>query len=188
LAVNRSAADTDVIGLVSCGASKLPHAAPARDLYTSPLFRKSLAYAERTCARVYILSAKHGLVELDQVLAPYDVKLVGGWRVINPWAERVTEQLVARHRTESVDVMILAGRAYADRLAECIHFARITANADWRTFEPMQHMQVGERLQWLNRQLSRALRAKEAGPAPRADRDAPPAAASEPALFLGGDA
>lgn len=60
------------IGLVGCVKSKLRHAAPARDLYTSPLFRGARCAVERSCERWFILSALHGLVEPDRVLEPYE--------------------------------------------------------------------------------------------------------------------
>jgi hypothetical protein len=66
---------TERIGLVGCVKTKLDHAAPAKDLYTSPLFRGRRAFVERSCARWFILSAKHGLVDPDTVLEPYDVTL-----------------------------------------------------------------------------------------------------------------
>jgi hypothetical protein len=54
--------------LLSCSATKLEKAAPARELYASPLFKKSLDYAERHCSddNIAILSAKHYLVPLNR--------------------------------------------------------------------------------------------------------------------------
>lgn len=60
------------IGLVGCSGPKREAPAPARQLYTSQLFRSTLALAERRHDVVYVISAKHELVELDQVVAPYD--------------------------------------------------------------------------------------------------------------------
>jgi hypothetical protein len=45
------------IGLVGCVKSKLPRAGPARDLYTSALFRGAWCAVERSCERWFILSA-----------------------------------------------------------------------------------------------------------------------------------
>lgn len=71
--------------VIACGAEKGAHAAPAGELYTSATFRhfRDAAVLEaadtvRVCGgevRVAILSAAYGLVELDTVLAPYDVKM-----------------------------------------------------------------------------------------------------------------
>lgn len=85
--------------VIPCGGGKQPHAAPARDLYTGSMFRHTLTNAERSAAldtaeglgpaRVLILSALHGLVELDTVLEPYDVTIGDPGAVT---AERVREQ------------------------------------------------------------------------------------------------
>lgn len=74
-----------IVFVVPCGAAKTDHAAPARDLYTGSSFRHALAAAEGEAAatardlgaytKVLILSALHGLVELDDVLEPYNVKM-----------------------------------------------------------------------------------------------------------------
>jgi hypothetical protein len=67
--------------VIPCSAGKLGRPAPARDLYTGPMFRHTLAAAQASAAagtrpaRILILSALHGLVGLDTVLAPYDCKI-----------------------------------------------------------------------------------------------------------------
>lgn len=64
--------------VVPCGAAKLDRDAPARDLYTSEHFRRQLRAAELACEEgdvVLVLSALYGLVELNEVLEPYDLKM-----------------------------------------------------------------------------------------------------------------
>ena len=63
------------IGLVGCVKQKLSVAAAAQGLYISPLFRADGARREKTCDDWLILSAKHGLVDKQEVLEPYDVTL-----------------------------------------------------------------------------------------------------------------
>jgi hypothetical protein len=60
------------IVLVSCVKTKRHEPAAARDLYTSALFAKERAYAERVGAPWFILSAEHGLVAPEEWLAPYE--------------------------------------------------------------------------------------------------------------------
>jgi hypothetical protein len=67
--------DDDRIGLVGCVKRKRSTATPACDLYTSPLFRGRRRYVEATCDLWFILSARHGLVEPETVLGPYDESL-----------------------------------------------------------------------------------------------------------------
>ena len=63
--------------IIPCGNSKLGIAAPASEFYTGSMFQDSLRTARRLFSddRIYIMSAKHGIVKLDKVLEPYDVKL-----------------------------------------------------------------------------------------------------------------
>ena len=64
------------IVLISCVSKKLVHAAKVRDIYVSPLFRLNLAYAESLKPdAIYVLSAKHGLLPLDDQIEPYELTL-----------------------------------------------------------------------------------------------------------------
>ncbi|MGB8403479.1 MAG: DUF6884 domain-containing protein [Mycobacterium sp.] len=67
------------IVVIACGAAKVDHATRAAELYTSGHFTLMLKAARRLAeaqgGRVVVLSALHGLVELDRVLDPYDLKM-----------------------------------------------------------------------------------------------------------------
>ena len=63
------------IGLVGCVKKKLDRPVPAKDLYVSPLFLGRRQYVERYCDRWFILSAKHGVLDPDAVIDPYDETL-----------------------------------------------------------------------------------------------------------------
>ena len=60
------------IYLVSCVSQKLSHPAPAQNLYTSAWFQKARSFVLKSGSPWYILSAEHGLVHPEQVLAPYE--------------------------------------------------------------------------------------------------------------------
>ena len=150
---------TTRVGLVGCASSKLQRPAPARELYTSQLFRKASAYAAATCDRWYILSAKHGLVHPDTVLEPYDVKL-GANRLDTPpihdWAERVRVQL-AEELADVADVadvllVALAGEQYRTVLRPWLG----AAGCRWPFEIPMLGMGIGQQLGWLTHELSTA--------------------------------
>jgi hypothetical protein len=70
---------TGITYVIPCGAAKADQPTAARDLYTGSMFRHTLAAAEANAAgedaRILILSALHGLVELDVVLAPYEQRM-----------------------------------------------------------------------------------------------------------------
>ena len=61
--------------LVMCTRRKCDAPAPAQDLYTSPFFVSARRVVESTGARWFVLSGRHGLVEPQTVLAPYDLYL-----------------------------------------------------------------------------------------------------------------
>ena len=63
------------VALLGCSASKRPGVHKARDLYIGAFFRRALPIAERSCDETWILSARYGLVRLDQELPTYDEQL-----------------------------------------------------------------------------------------------------------------
>jgi hypothetical protein len=144
-----------VIGLIGCSSQKLDRSAPARELYCSALFRKALAYADPLCERTYALSGALGLVELDTVIEPYDLRL--GVLERGPWGRRVAAELVARHGHE-VEYLILAGREYAEPVATWLarpdkdRGERCRSVPRDRILTPLDGMQIGQRLRWLNEQ------------------------------------
>lgn len=88
------------VGLVGCVKTKRSTPCPARDLYDSTLFRGRRRYVEATCARWFILSARHGLVAHDDVLTPYEEALNDrSASSKRQWAATVLDQLM-----EAVDL------------------------------------------------------------------------------------
>ncbi|MFC9419939.1 DUF6884 domain-containing protein, partial [Bacillus mobilis] len=116
--------------------------------YVCSLFKRASAFAEQTCDRWYILSAKHGLVHPDTVLEPYDMRLGASRRTSPPipaWCERVQEQLAAELiGLEDVTLTVLAGEQY--RYA--------VYGSQWRYEVPMKGMGIGRQLGWLTQQLA----------------------------------
>lgn len=131
------------VALIACTKSKLSVAAPALHLYRSPMFRWSAAYAERWGAEsVYVLSAKHGVVEGSQVLAPYDATLIGAPRQVRrEWAELALEELAARHDLARDRFLLLAGEAYLGDLRSRLR----------QRVEPLLGLSIGRRLARLRR-------------------------------------
>jgi hypothetical protein len=120
--MSNTAAHTLVI--IPCAAAKLDVPAAARDLYASDNFKHMLAAAEAHAAddaayfghttKVMILSAEHGLLDLDTVVAPYDTKM-GDKGCIT--ADVVRDQLIAL-APEAVAAMLPS--AYFQRLWEAV--------------------------------------------------------------------
>ena len=104
------------VGLVGCVKSKQSRAAPARELYTSQLFRGRRVWVERTCDRWFVLSAKHGLVEPGRVLAPYDETLTDLPRAARrQWSACAVQALdQALGEVSGIVFELHAGSAYLD--------------------------------------------------------------------------
>jgi hypothetical protein len=154
------------VALVGCGKQKLAVRATARELYTGALFRKALAYALTLTPRAYVLSALHGVVDLEQELDPYELSMAG---VEDPdaWAVGATHdlaRLLDQHRRgrEPLRLVVLAGAAYADPM-------KVAAERwGWGVEEPLRGLQQGPRLRWLNDRLGTATRrTRSASPARR---------------------
>ncbi len=132
------------IALVSCVSMKRPYAAAARDLYTSPWFRKARGYAEAVADEWYVLSAKYGLVDPQRVIEPYDETLNQmGFRERREWATRVLRQLEAVLRPGD-KVIMLAGQRYREGLLNTLRARGVHVSV------PMEGLRVGEQLHWLS--------------------------------------
>jgi cytoplasmic iron level regulating protein YaaA (DUF328/UPF0246 family) len=134
------------VALVSCVKSKQAQTAPAKDLYTSTLFRSLRRYAELNADAWYILSAEHGLVEPGQILAPYKKTLNNAPKAErHSWAARVQSRLKAV-LPAGAEVVMLAGERYREGLVPFLE------SRGRRVSIPLQGMPFGKQLQYLNHQ------------------------------------
>jgi cytoplasmic iron level regulating protein YaaA (DUF328/UPF0246 family) len=132
------------IALVSCVKKKRSSAAPARDLYLSQLFLGLRDYAESHADTWYILSAEHGMLGPDDVIAPYERTLntmSKQERVV--WAGCVQKQLAEVLPTDA-QIIILAGLRYRENLEPFLR------KQGFRVSVPLEGLKIGEQLQWLN--------------------------------------
>jgi hypothetical protein len=130
------------VGLVGCVKTKRQEAAPAQDLYVSPLFRSRRSYVEGTCDRWFILSAKHGLVPPDEVLNPYEDSLnEKSAAAKRDWATSVLTQLRAALGVGGTTFEIHAGSSYRNfGLVELLRQGGATVEI------PAEHLSQGEQL------------------------------------------
>lgn len=139
--------DPITIALVGCGKSKRMACAPAKDLYTGPLFRAGRAYAEE-CDEWRILSAKYGVLDPELVIEPYDKKL--SKRFAGPWASAVAATLLVEFsKCGPYELLVLAGEDYSAPLREAMK----NDAGCWRqncvgVREPLLGLGLGARLRW----------------------------------------
>lgn len=129
--------------LISCVSKKLDKEAKARDLYISTLFKLNLQYAESLNPDIiFILSAKYGLLSLDETVAPYDLTL-NHMRAPErkAWANKVIKQLNEVLDIQKTHFIFLAGQKYRQYLIPHLSSYEI----------PLQGLRIGEQLQYLKR-------------------------------------
>lgn len=136
------------LALIGCGAAKAAAPAVPRDLYTGPLFRDALAWAEtQGFDRVLVLSAKHGVLCLDcEPIQPYDTRLEDllpdeKYRLAHHAREAI--KLCGNYRRG--ELTILAGADYAE-------LVRPLALDGWTLHEPLRGLGIFERRRWFAEQ------------------------------------
>jgi hypothetical protein len=139
------------IVLLSCTKSKTSYEAPAQELYSaSPMFQKTLEYGKTLKPdKMFILSAKHYLVNLNQKLKPYDLTLKDFTaEEKEKWGEEVYREMKQRGINPDKNKFIfLAGSEYVKPLLKYIPESNVET--------PMGGKRFGQRLKWLNSQLNK---------------------------------
>jgi len=113
--------------VIPCGSDKKPGwSMRADELYTGQYFRAALKYARAIApdSKIRILSAKHGLLRVGDMVRSYDVKF-GDEKAIG------IEELKGNFREAGIlqqdtnkDVRVIGGKEYIGRVAAAVPFAR----------------------------------------------------------------
>lgn len=137
-----------MIVFLSCVAEKNDHRCAAKDLYISPLFQKSYAYAQQLNPdHIYILSAKYYLLELDDVISPYNLTLKDmDAESKHIWADKVVEKMKEKSIDFNEDVVFLTGTVYYQYLLD--YFPNHSL-----PFAEAELGGIGYILQWLDQQI-----------------------------------
>lgn len=145
------------IVLIACVSQKLNKKAKAKDLYTSQLFKYSLAYAHSLNPdKIFILSALHHLLDLEMETEPYNVTLSNipkskrkeGLIVLSQaekieWSKKVVKMLSEQTDLQYDQFILLAGQEYIKPIKPYIK------NLDDR----LHGLRQGERVKYLKANL-----------------------------------
>ncbi|MCL4418420.1 MAG: hypothetical protein M1308_18845 [Actinobacteria bacterium] len=131
--------------LISCVKEKLKTPAKAKDLYVSDLFKKSYRYAQLLKpGNIFILSAKYGLLEPEQIIEPYDETLkTKSSTEIREWSKKVIKALKEKIDLEKDEVVILTGNKYYKYLLPYINNYKLL----------LGNLPFGSRLSFLKKQI-----------------------------------
>ena len=125
------------IVLISCSAKKMNSACTAQEMYSpSSTFLLSLEYAKKYADRIYILSAKHGLLDPLTRIEPYNLNLAQlSLSERKEWAERVLKELQVKCDLQNDHLTFLAGKNYYKYLTPALSNFSI----------PLEHESLGKR-------------------------------------------
>ena len=133
------------IALISCSKEKKDYPCPAWELYSaSNLFSLSYQYAKKHADRIYILSAKYGLVAENQIIPPYNqtLKEMNRQQQLN-WASGVLAALERECNLSSDHFILLAGNTYCRDLVQRLPNHSL----------PLEGLRMGERMSRLKKLL-----------------------------------
>lgn len=134
--------------LVSCVKSKRTYATAAEDLYTSDLFLSMRSYARQNSDQWFILSAEHGVLNPEEVIAPYEKtlnKMLKSERL--EWAAKVRHRLLELISPDA-SVVILAGERYREGIVPFLQERGYFVDV------PMVGLKFGLQLRWLKERIS----------------------------------
>ena len=125
------------IVFIACSKTKRSQATQARDLYCGTLFKKTLKYAEQKYSSIFILSAKYGVVSLNQIIPPYEKTLSKMSKTKrNEWYSLVKKQM--KDLQLKPPYIFLTGKLY---------------NQNFIGDKPLSNLSLGQQLQWFNKKL-----------------------------------
>ena len=113
---------------VSCVKLKRDTPCPAKNMYISPLFRKAYSYASARVSedRIYILSAKYGLIPSSQIIEPYE--------------KTISHARKLEQKRWNANILILAGGGYRK------YIERVLPNISC----PVRGLTIGQMLKYYN--------------------------------------
>ena len=112
-------------------------------MYISQLFRKSLKYAKSLNPRkIYILSAKYGVLELNDKITPYNLTLNTMTKIQKKqWAYNCYLKLKEKKVDFLEDAVFLCGENYRKYLRQCFKNSRC----------PIENLSLGNQLKFYNK-------------------------------------
>ena len=137
------------IVLISCSSEKESTATTAEQLYTSSLFKKSLAHAKKLNPdAIYILSDKYCLLKLEDKVEYYDISIKDmSSEEKKAWGQEVIAKLKQVADLKNDKFIILAGENYLKQILPHISSENIEL--------PLKGQKRGVRLRTLNEGINR---------------------------------
>ena len=129
------------IALIGCTARKQDFSCPAIEMYTkSNYFNLKLDYCKKIDVdKIFILSAKYGLLEPEAIIEPYNLHLKETSKEYKlNWSKEVLKDLKEKTDLENDEFIILAGNDYMKYLIEHI----------LNTYNPVKGLGIGQQMKF----------------------------------------
>ena len=128
------------IVLISCVAKKNNYPCKANEMYISTLFKSAYQYAKKLNPdKIFILSAKYGLLEENTVIDPYNETLkTKSGNDVRIWADKVYHELAVKTDVSNDQYIFLAGEEYRKHLVSKLKHVEI----------PLKGLRIGEQLKF----------------------------------------
>ncbi len=134
------------VAIIGCSKQKRDGRRKVRYLYCSNRFKLNLAFALKEYDRVYAISAKHGLLNLDQTIESYNLALdTLTERGQRRWALKVASQ-IRKNIPEDASIDFYCSKEYRDPLEGMLNGREISA--------PLAHLRRGEQIAWFKKHLN----------------------------------
>ena len=124
------------IAFIGCSKSKRKENYLAQEMYQGELFKKALKYCKINFDHIYILSAKYGLLSLDQQIEPYDQTL---------------NTMSKKERQIWYDLVWNQIKKFPEHLI--YFFCGENYHLPFRGNKPLQGLSIGKQLQWFNQNM-----------------------------------
>ncbi|MBY6035123.1 hypothetical protein KUV80_00565 [Fictibacillus nanhaiensis] len=135
------------IGLLATARKKGSTPSAAIDLYISPLFVKSVQYAQENYDDFYFYSAKEGLLTKDQYIEPYNISIKNlSTLAKREWAIKVVSELEKHVRPSQCKIYIHGGWVYREYLQPALE------RAGYQFDVPLEGFSIGKQLKWYDEQ------------------------------------
>jgi len=133
--------DNNNVVLISCSSIRAGIPCEAQYMYRSELFKLSLKYAKSINPfHIFILSAKYGLLELNERIEPNCATLNNMTDIESKkWACDVLNQLKKKVNIATTNFIFLAFENYWSNLIDLVEYSEI----------PMKGMNIGKQMQFL---------------------------------------
>ena len=132
------------VAFISCVKEKRIGKYKAKDIYTSDFFRKSFGYCSSKYNKVYILSAKYGLLDLQDEIENYEMTLNDFSKDEKiKWSNMVYEQIKSKI-DDSDELYFYVGNNYREFLLPLLNN---------NCHVPLKGRGIGEQLQYFKNNM-----------------------------------